>query len=70
MGVFGDHIIASDGIEWAYAAALAESDRPAVRVNPGGAVFLDDLAAARSYWEVYERAINDCTARSPTFIKC
>lgn len=56
-GVFGDHLLTSDGTEWAYTEALAESNYPAVRVNPGGEVLSADLATARSYWQVYARAI-------------
>ncbi|HEX5481857.1 MAG TPA: hypothetical protein VFZ08_04450 [Terriglobia bacterium] len=56
-GVFGDHLLTSDGTEWAYTEALAESNYPAVRVNPGGEVLSTDLAAARSYWGVHARAL-------------
>jgi hypothetical protein len=39
-GVFEDHLLASDGREWAYAEALAESRYPAVRVGRDGTVAL------------------------------
>lgn len=56
-GVFGDHLLASDGREWAYAEALCESICPAVRVNPEGGTSSADLADAHSYWRVYTRAV-------------
>lgn len=57
LGVFGDHLMVSDGAEWVYTEALVESNYPAVRVNPGGEVLSTDLTAARSYWEVHARAL-------------
>lgn len=56
-GVFGDHLLASDGRGRAYAEALCESICPAVRVNPDGGISSADLADARSYWQVYNRAV-------------
>lgn len=56
-GVFGDHLMVSDGAVWVYTEALVESNYPAVRVNPGGEVLSADLATARSYWQVYARMI-------------
>lgn len=63
-GVFGDHLIASDGCEWAYAEALSESNYPAVRVNRDGSIFKDEVATARSYWRVYQNAIEFIRARA------
>jgi hypothetical protein len=56
-GVWGDHLMASDAHELAYAEALHESNYPAVRVSSDGEVLKDDLDAARSYWQVYANAI-------------
>ncbi|HEV2416509.1 MAG TPA: hypothetical protein VGX94_01765 [Terriglobia bacterium] len=56
-GVWGDHLIASDGHECVYVETLAESNYPAVRVNPDGEVLPADLVTARSYWQVYNRAL-------------
>jgi hypothetical protein len=49
-GVFGDHLLVSEGGEWDYAEALFESNYPGVRVNRDGGILADDLATARSYW--------------------
>jgi hypothetical protein len=56
-GVFGNHLLVSDGGEWDYAEALFESNYPAVRVNRDGGILADDLATARSYWRVYAQAL-------------
>lgn len=56
-GAFGDHLLASDGKEWAYVEALCDSQFPAVRVNREGGTSAADLADARSYWRVYDRTI-------------
>lgn len=63
-GVFGDHLIAADGSKWAYAEALSESNYPAVRVNRDGSIFNEDLATARSYWQVHARALEALEKRT------
>jgi hypothetical protein len=56
-GVFGDHLIVSDGKEWHYSEALYESNFPAVRVGSGGIVRHSEVDDARKYWRVYESAV-------------
>jgi hypothetical protein len=56
-GVFGDHLIASDGTESRYSEALHESNYPAVRVEPEGLVRPSELEDAYKYWVVYSGAI-------------
>jgi len=56
-GSFGDHLIASNGTQWRYCEALHESNYPAVRVDPNGAVQQSELDDARKYWAVYEDAL-------------
>ena len=64
VSVWEDHIIASDGREWAYTEALQESNYPAVRVNRDGRVLEEDLASARSYWQVYANALEGIKKRA------
>lgn len=56
-GVWGDHMIASDGHGWVYVETLAESNYPAARLNPAGEFLPADPATARSYWQVYDQAL-------------
>jgi len=56
-GLFGDHLIVSDGAQWHYAESLHESSYPAVRVNPDGTVQQSEVDDARKYWAVYKGAI-------------
>ncbi len=56
-GVFGDHLIVSDGKEWHYSDALHESSYPAVRVEPGGVIRDSEVDDARKYWTVYSAAV-------------
>lgn len=56
-GVFGDHLLASDGMEWSYAEALHESNYPAVRVDPSGTVSWSEVNEASKYWGAYRGAI-------------
>lgn len=56
-GVFGDHLIVSDGKEWHYSEALHESNYPAVRVEPSGIVQPAEVDDARKYWAVYSNTI-------------
>lgn len=52
-GVFGDHLLASDGENWSYVESLHESNYPAVRVNRHGGISDEDLGNAGTYWQVY-----------------
>jgi hypothetical protein len=56
-GVFGDHLIVSDGKEWHYSEALHESDYPAVRVEVGAVIQASELEDAANYWKVYSAAV-------------
>lgn len=56
-GVFGDHLIVSDGKQWHYCEALHESSYPAVRVEPGGVIRDSEVDDARKYWTVYSAAV-------------
>ena len=56
-GVFGDHLIASDGKEWHYSEALQESNYPAVRVEFNGVVQDSEVEDARKYWTLYSSAV-------------
>ena len=56
-GVFGDHLIVSDGKNWHYAEALHESGYPAVRVEFGGVIRDSEVDDARKYWTVYSSAV-------------
>jgi len=56
-GVFGDHLIVSDGKNWHYTEALHESSYPAVRVEFGGVVRDSEVEDARKYWTVYSAAV-------------
>jgi hypothetical protein len=56
-GVFGDHLIVSDGKDWHYSEALHESNYPAVRVEFGGVVRDSEVKDARKYWAVYSAAV-------------
>jgi len=55
-GVYGDHLIVSDGKEWHYSEALHESNYPAVRVEFGGVIRGSEVEDARKYWMVYSTA--------------
>ena len=63
-GVWGDHLIASDGREWAYTEALYESNYPAVRVSRDGRTLDEDLDASRLYWRVYANALESIMDRA------
>lgn len=63
-GVFGDHLLASDGSEWAYAEALCESWYPAVRVNHDGAIAPSDLTDVCAFWNVYNSALKQMKQRA------
>lgn len=63
-GAIEDHLLVSDGCDWVYVEALCESWYPAVRVSRGGNVWPSDLAEARSYWRVYDRAIEQVNERA------
>ena len=52
-GVFGDHLLASDGENLSYVESLHESNYPAVRVNRDGGVSNEDLESGQKYWHVY-----------------
>ena len=52
-GVYGDHLIVSDGKDWHYSEALHESNYPAVRVEPNGLIRDSEVDDAREYWKVY-----------------
>ena len=52
-GVFGDHLLASDGENWSYVESLHESNYPAVRVNRDGGISDEDMENALRYWQVY-----------------
>ncbi len=52
-GVFGDHLMASDGENWSYTESLHESNYPAVRVNQDGGISPQDMENAYGYWQVY-----------------
>lgn len=56
-GVFGDHLIVSEGKEWHYCEALHESNYPAVRVESGGVIRDSEVDDARKYWTVYSMAV-------------
>ncbi len=56
-GVFGDHLLASDGENWSYVESLHESNYPAVRVNPDGGIADEDMENGRRYWQVYTAAL-------------
>lgn len=56
-GVYGDHLIVSDGKEWHYSEALHESNYPAVRVEFGGVIRGSEVEDARKYWMVYSTAV-------------
>ena len=67
-GVYGDHLIVSDGKKWHYSEALNESNYPAVRVEFGGVIQKSELDDARKYWTVYSAAvgaIKKAETRSP-----
>jgi hypothetical protein len=52
-GVFGDHLLASDGENWSYVESLHESNYPALRVNPNGGISDEDMENALKYWQGY-----------------
>jgi hypothetical protein len=56
-------LLVSDNRDWRYVEALSESWYPAVRVSRAGKVWRNDLAEARSYWRVYDRAIEQLNKR-------
>ena len=56
-GVFGDHLIVSDGKEWHYSEALHESNYPAARVEFGGVIQGSEVDDAKKYWTVYSAAV-------------
>jgi len=56
-GVFGDHLMVSDGKDWHYTKALHESNYPAVRVEFGGVIQASEVEDARKYWTVYSAAV-------------
>ena len=56
-GVYGDHLIVSNGKEWHYSEALHESNYPAVRVEFGGVIRGAEVDDARKYWTVYSTAV-------------
>ena len=62
-GVFGDHLLASDGKEWSYSEALHESNYPAVRVDPDGTVKWSEVNEATKYWSAYRGAVAALKAR-------
>ena len=64
-GVFGDHLIVSDGKKWHYSEALNESNYPAVRVEAGGVIQESELEDARKYWTLYSAAV-DAIKKSET----
>ena len=56
-GVFGDHLLASDGEKWSYVESLHESNYPAVRVNQDGGIANEDMENAHRYWHVYDATL-------------
>jgi hypothetical protein len=62
-GAFDDHLLVSDGQDWAYAEVLCDSHYPAVRVSRGGSIAPGDLADARTYWRVYARPLKTIEER-------
>ncbi len=63
-GAFGDHLLASNGQEWCYAESLAESNYPAVRIDPAGHPSPGDLTTAVQYWRIYFSALQTIQARA------
>ena len=63
-GVFGDHLLASDGENWSYVESLHESNYPAVRVNRHGGISDEDLENAGTYWQVYTAALEGFKRRA------
>ena len=63
-GVFGDHLLASDGENWSYVESLQESNYPAVRVNRHGGISDEDLENAGTYWQVYTAALEGFKPRA------
>ena len=49
-GVYGDHLLASDGKDWCSVEALHESSYPAVRVDPSGVIAWSEVEEGRKYW--------------------
>ncbi len=56
-GVYGDHLLASDGKDWCYVEALHESSYPAVRVDPSGVIVWSEVEEGRKYWGLYAAAV-------------
>ena len=56
-GVFGDHLLASDGENWSYVESMHESNYPAVRVNRDGGTSNEDMESSQKYWHVYAAAL-------------
>lgn len=65
-GVYGDHLIVSDGKEWRYSEALHESNYPAVRVEFSGVIRSSEVDDARKYWMVYSTALAAITLGKTT----
>ena len=63
-GVFGDHLLASDGENWSYVESLHESNYPAVRVNQDGGISNEDLRNAHTYWQIYTATLEAFKARA------
>ena len=63
-GVFGDHLLASDGENWSYVESLHESNYPAIRVNRGGGISDQDMENAYGYWQVYTAALETFKQRA------
>ena len=63
-GVFGDHLLVSDGENWSYVESLHESNYPAVRVNRHGGISDEDLENAGTYWQVYTAAVEGFRRRA------
>jgi hypothetical protein len=65
-GVFGDHLLASDGENWSYVESLPESNYPAVRVNRDGGISNEDMKNAHMYWQVYAKTLEAFKQRAAT----
>ena len=63
-GVFGDHLMASDGENSSYVESLFESNYPAVRVNQDGGISPEDIENAHGYWQVYIAALEKFKQRT------
>jgi len=65
-GVFGDHLLASDGENWSYVESLHESNYPAVRVNRDGGISNEDMENALKYWQIYTATLEAFKQRAAT----